>query len=1514
MTVLLLLALATCLSAVVPVVRGAIMARSLCATAGVCTYNTFCDAFQFAEAYVGTGSQVTLEMRGRVEFNSSCANNNETKNTANPIYVLDLSAHTATGQLIIKCVDPVGDPCEFYFGERVTFYIPPYLELFEMVDVRVTQNPLAIDLGEDVTGLGRLAAFNVRPARTKLTNVVFDGGNYFNGVFYTGSSQVTLENVEVKNIKFSGTHPLAGVAVSIEASRWATEWDPLNMGEPRVNVTNFMATNVDTKTQAGVLVTSNHDNNPVRGQVFLRNVTAVDISQSNDASLAAAFYSQYVQVWDVRDVSCTDVYAAKDGGCLRTTQTRRFYAENVKCEYLRSSNDGGCIHATSVRSTAGFGAPPELLPKLPDSLRTPLAETGMDSNIVLRNVQCERLKANEDGQCLYMRSNQRIHVQNLHCFNEFSDSTENGGCIYSVYNQFLRLRDVLVEDLEATRGVGLYSVCFKPLPETVVRDILVDDTTANLTEEIIQRELLPIDTNPNVTFDWRFDYDVLEPLYNRTIMADPIGRVDVKNLTIRNSTVSFGAVYNVNCGGVMDNVTIVDNTGKGNGAGSGFWLQLPRMAVLRIQNSEVSRNIANVGGGGLQTLINSGRLLVDNVLFEENASPKGGAADMSVLRSGDGSEPFVFVKFDNCVFRKNRSPAGAAILADGMNVYVAVNNSVFEYHESSEFGAVADMGGGSHLRMHNTRLIGNRASRGGAVRIDTVDMQDSTVAELQNIEAYDNTADSGGVLTCTGTSQVEISGGNFHNNAASVRGGVAYAEGECELVILNGTWHDNLANEGGAAVSVVDNVNLTMSGVHLSNHLAREGGAVHAAIKDDAMVSLRECAFDGNSAEDGGAVMITSNTYALRALMDTFSGKSNLTLLSVGFDVDSCSFTQNEARSGAALFVEDVARGQITSNTFRNNAATVAGAGVYVARVDANGEVDRVSGNSNSGNVAPYGGDFGTGVYSLGVSVERDEYKLGEHMHITIEALDALGQRLQGAHELLLLEFELLNAPAGLYLVAPSTAIADGSADVRDAVLATTKPLDSAYTVTILVSAGDDLQQRVLVSVNPCGGGDIHMSFRHALPALVETATTAGVPLDDLQVCVDDVTLTTTQVSVGIAVLVVCFLVLAVLMALAFWKRDTRVMHATSVPFLLLFLSCGMLALVSCVLFLVTPTTTLCNARRLLLLVSLAALFSALLVRSFRLFRVFRNKYLRSAVIHNSTLLKWVLAIVTVQLVLLAVSVGVAPLKVLDDARPQCEIDDDNDHKVAHDVIMGVIVTIDALFLLGGGYVNFQLRDVPSLFNDASSVGLAIVNAVITGALGLVVHSVADADEFATVLLVCWCVVGASCLVMLPKLKAAMGDELDVRISTTGSSIAGAGSTSGVDMGGLSNMSEDQQQRALRRMSKPKRRVVECLQELEQLDEEYTQLIENAGKVRGRYREHERRLGELQFELAYYERHGKNPSRRTQRPETLGRSTHDYDRDVRAESDASSVQSDSELRATGRHGSNAHVAMTHMQA
>eukprot|EP00736_Rhodelphis_marinus_P012644 Rmarinus@m.14089 len=391
-------------------------------------------------------------------------------------------------------------------------------------------------------------------------------------------------------------------------------------------------------------------------------------------------------------------------------------------------------------------------------------------------------------------------------------------------------------------------------------------------------------------------------------------------------------------------VSISEGLFQNNTASNGGSVFVERSNVSLVA-SEFAHNRA-IHGAGILSSVTTG--VISNCSFTENVAVGGGAivifdqADLLIKHTdfvgNMGSEKAgaigAFdivgeVSIDRCRFISNQAANGGAIqfdnneAPDGFSLW-PIRNSFFVGNVAATTGAGISMSSHRALIQNCTfeQNIGSATLSGGAVYLAGAD----TFADILDSIFQDNAAPSGGTVYARAASfrfsnvsitrslcPFSISCGRPVHLVESAQGELIYVLLELSyggvhatqagVVVRNSVFKDNAiaSVEDGAAIEVVEG-HLEVYDSHFSgmHTLLGRGGAIAASGE---VITVRRCTFLGNSALEGGGVVLET------------INRGNVT-------VEDCTFKGNEAHfSGGAMYFETAENMAIRNCSFEENIA-----------------------------------------------------------------------------------------------------------------------------------------------------------------------------------------------------------------------------------------------------------------------------------------------------------------------------------------------------------------------------------------------------------------------------------------------------------------------------------------------------------------------------------------------------------------------------------------------------------------
>jgi len=245
-------------------------------------------------------------------------------------------------------------------------------------------------------------------------------------------------------------------------------------------------------------------------------------------------------------------------------------------------------------------------------------------------------------------------------------------------------------------------------------------------------------------------------------------------------------------------------------------------------------------------------------------------------------------------------------------------------------------GGGVYSRgnlnlIHST-VTGNSADYGGGVYLA------SGSGTITNSTIADNFAqdDGGGIynaLAMDGT--LEITDSRISGNQVNSSGGGMFNAVNSTTTFSNSVLENNQAGWGGGAYVQYSTLSIE-NGSTVNQNTASSGGGLYAS---SSTVSIASSTFSANTVySSGGALYVYMNSQVSIAdstLADntaTMSGGALYSSYGSGgqIDITSSTLTNNQAETGAGVYLENDSRLTLTGTSVTGNTATGSGGGVFV--------------------------------------------------------------------------------------------------------------------------------------------------------------------------------------------------------------------------------------------------------------------------------------------------------------------------------------------------------------------------------------------------------------------------------------------------------------------------------------------------------------------------------------------------------------------------------------------------------
>ncbi len=188
--------------------------------------------------------------------------------------------------------------------------------------------------------------------------------------------------------------------------------------------------------------------------------------------------------------------------------------------------------------------------------------------------------------------------------------------------------------------------------------------------------------------------------------------------------------------------------------------------------------------------------------------------------------------------------------------------------------------------------------------------------------------------------------------------------------------------------------------------------------------------------------------------------------------------------------------------------------------------------------------------------------------------------------------------------------------------------------------------------------------------------------------------------------------------AIFFW-RATRTLHAASPLFCALIAGGAAMVAVSCVLVVLPRTPGSCAGSVWLFHIGFSLAFGALFTKNWRLSRIFNNVELRAISISNEQLLAGLGGLIAVDITLLSLWTGVQPFSVPAYSDVLCL---SGSSASGGEGFISALLALKGALVIWGIYLVYQVRDVPSAFNESRHLALAVYNAALSAAVYVAIY------------------------------------------------------------------------------------------------------------------------------------------------------------------------------------------------
>jgi len=177
-------------------------------------------------------------------------------------------------------------------------------------------------------------------------------------------------------------------------------------------------------------------------------------------------------------------------------------------------------------------------------------------------------------------------------------------------------------------------------------------------------------------------------------------------------------------------------------------------------------------------------------------------------------------------------------------------------------------------------------------------------------------------------------------------------------------------------------------------------------------------------------------------------------------------------------------------------------------------------------------------------------------------------------------------------------------------------------------------------------------------------------------------------------------------------ERDHAVIKSSTPNFLQLVSIGSIMASVGCLALLSQDSAMACSASTWLINFAFLFMFGALIIKTYRIYKIFNMKKLKIAAITQLSLLRWLCYLLLIELTIRIISEGISPFHLQAYATAT---DADWTYTTACDSTYATYFLVvsfgyKAVLLLFGIFLAFQVKDVEKNFNESKLLGLCIYN------------------------------------------------------------------------------------------------------------------------------------------------------------------------------------------------------------
>ncbi len=383
-----------------------------------------------------------------------------------------------------------------------------------------------------------------------------------------------------------------------------------------------------------------------------------------------------------------------------------------------------------------------------------------------------------------------------------------------------------------------------------------------------------------------------------------------------------GAIYNYGTLNVYGGIFSNNHAGRGGA----FY----NYRVLNLYSAEITGNTSSTFGGAIYVPNSTSAY---TYIGEEN-----GIGDSFVSFGGNSAEEgggAIYVKnvatVKNTSFSDNSAgTSGGAIFAPAMEL--TVSNSTFDNNICATNGGAIYLSGtnstaGKEFTATESSFRNNVSqSKGGAIYIKEAS------AYMENVIFEANNSPSGGAIYST-TANIDINTATINDNTTTGYGGFIYLVESSVAKMNKITATGNISNSSGGFICSNASTTTIYDSTFVGNRSTSSAGAISFNL--DSVGNVYNSTFENNiTGGSGGAIFIYTNGVATPTI------------------IHSCTFLNNQAGSGGAIYASKASIAELYNITAKNNSADKGGF-LYITTTNT---TLSLAGISVYGNTASVGG------------------------------------------------------------------------------------------------------------------------------------------------------------------------------------------------------------------------------------------------------------------------------------------------------------------------------------------------------------------------------------------------------------------------------------------------------------------------------------------------------------------------------------------------------------------------------